>query len=127
MRQALPHPVAPGLELLEILVHVRVRNRARDRIADQVLLADIGNVVAVLALGEQVVERLVAIGPDVFWDRLVPSVAIGEDGVDIEDHAAKIGHPVFHHIANGEAAFHAAGDIDGATGLGGEILCSFHE
>ena len=113
--------------MLEILVHIGMRDRARDRIRHQILLADISDIIAVVAFGEQVVERLVAVGPDVFGDRLVPFVAIGEDGVDVEDHAAEVEHAVFHHVADGEAAFHAARGIDSATGLGGEILCSIHE
>ena len=121
------HPVAPVLELLEILVNVRVRNRSGKRVADQILLADVGDVIALVAFGEQVVERLVAIGPDVLGDRLIPVLAIREDRIDVEDHAAKVERLVSDHVADGEAREDAAGRLESAAGLCGEKRCPVHE
>ncbi len=102
MRQAVAHPVASVFELLEILMHIRVRDRAGKRVPDQILLTDIGDVITLVAFGEQVVERLVAIGPDLFGNGLIPFFAIGEDRIDIEDDTAKIESFVTHDIANRE-------------------------
>ena len=36
-------------------------------------------------------------------DRLIPFVAVGEFGVDVEDHAAEIEQAMAHDLANAEA------------------------
>jgi len=68
-------PIAAVFEILKDLMHIRVLNRAPNRIAQQVLLADIGHIRAVIAFREKVIERLVAVWADVFWDRIVRSIS----------------------------------------------------
>ena len=126
MCQAIAHPVAAVFELLEILVHIGMRDRAGERIRNQVLLADIGDVIVLVAFGEQVVERLVAARADLFRDGLVPVLAVGEDRVDIEDHAAEIENPVTDNIANAKAAAGLARGVDGASRLVREKVSAFH-
>ena len=127
VREAVAHPVAAVFELFEILVHIGMRDRPGQRIAHQVLLADVGDVIALVAFGEQVVERLVAIGPDVLGDRLIPVLAIREDRIDVEDHAAKVERLVSDHVADGEAREDAARRLESAAGLCGEKRCPVHE
>ena len=126
MRHTAAHAIATVFELFEILVHIGMRNRPRDRIRHQVLLTDIGDVIAVIAFCEEMVEGLVAIGANVFGNGFVPFVAIGKHRIDIEDHAAKIEHAVFNHIADGEAAFYTTRNVDRASSLGGKVLCAIH-
>ena len=66
----------------------------------QVLLADVGDVAALGILGEQVVERLVLGRAHLLGDRLIPFLAVGEDRVDVEDHAAEIEQAVAHDLAD---------------------------
>ena len=79
-------------------------NRAAASIGHKITLADIGNITRLLVFGEEVIERLIAWRANVFGDRGVPFLAIGEDRVDIEDHAAKIEQAMPDDIANAEAA-----------------------
>ena len=59
-------------------------------IEDQILLANVSDVAALGILGEQVIEGLVLGRPDFFRNGLIPFVAVGKFGIDIEHHAAKI-------------------------------------
>jgi len=72
-------------------------------VVEQVLLADIGDIAALGILGEQVVKGLVLARAQILGDRFIPVVAVGEDRIDVEDHAAEIEHPVTHDIADREA------------------------
>ena len=81
-------------------------------VGDQILLADIGDVARFHILGEQMVERLVLARPDILRDRLIPFRAVGEDRIDIEDHAAKIEYAVAHDIADREARMGNRGQWD---------------
>ena len=72
-------------------------------VGQQILLADIGDVARFRILGEQMVERLVLGRPDLLGDRLIPFLAVGEDRIDVEDHAAEVEQPVAHHLADREA------------------------
>ena len=72
-------------------------------VAEQVLLADIGDVARFRILGEQVVIGLVLGRTQVLRYRLVPFLAVGEDRIDVEDHAAEIEQPVAYDLANREA------------------------
>jgi hypothetical protein len=69
----------------------------------QILLADIGNVIAVRILGEQMVKWLILRRPDIFGNRFVPFLAVRKDGVDVENYAAKFEMAVTHNVANVEA------------------------
>lgn len=72
-------------------------------IRQKVLLAHIGDVRAVVALCQQVVEWLILMRSDIFRDCLVPFLAIGEDGIDIKDHTAKIEHAMANNITNSKS------------------------
>src|SRR5688572_9384874 len=98
-----PQPVATVGEPLEHAGYGGMTDRLAERVGQQILLADIGDVPRFRILGEQVVERLVLRRPDVLGDRLVPFLAVGEDRVDVEDHAAKVEQPVTHDLADREA------------------------
>jgi hypothetical protein len=69
-------------------------------VGEQILLADISDVGGFRILGEEVVEGLVLGRPNILGDRLVPFLAIGEDRVDVENHAAKIEKTVPNQLAD---------------------------
>lgn len=117
MRQCAPHLISPAVKRLEQLVNLRMVNGPILSVTNQVLLTDIGDIRAVVILGEQVVERLIAARPQVFRDRLVPLLAIGEDRVDVEHDAAKIVEPVANDCSNAEAGADMTGGINCASGL----------
>ena len=73
-------------------------------VEQQVLLADIGDVVRLRIFGEQVIEGLILRGPQVFRDRLVPFFAVRKLGVDVEDDAAKVEQAVPNDLTNGETS-----------------------
>jgi hypothetical protein len=77
----------------------------------QVLLADIGNVAALTIFSEQMVKGLVAVRPDILRDGLIPFLAIGEDGVDVEYHTPKAEQTVLHHIANAKTGMSDNGGV----------------
>src|SRR5690606_39686414 len=59
----------------------------------------------ILVLGQQVVKRLVAVRAQILGNRLVPFLAIGEYGIDIEYHAAEVEQAVAHDVADAKARF----------------------
>lgn len=101
-------------------------NRSAACIGKQVLLADIGDVGTVVILSQQVIKWLLAAWADVLRDSLVPFFAIGKDRINIEDHTAKIEHPVAHNIANPEARLDVTRGLDGASSLAGKEHSSIH-
>ena len=66
MGHAPAHLVAAVGEFIEHLVDIGMVDRAAGPIADKVLLADIGHVVRIVTLGEEVVVRLIALGANLF-------------------------------------------------------------
>lgn len=114
-------------KILEQLGNTGMVHRAAFAIRHQILLADIGDVGRILVFREQVIEGLIPQGADILGNRFVPFLAIGEDRVDIENHAAKIELLVFHHIADREAGFGVKGGVDSATGLRRIELGSIHK
>jgi hypothetical protein len=98
----LPQAVAPVLQPREQPGDRGMVDRLVAVVGDQVLLADIGDVARFAVLGEQVVEGLVLLRADLFGDRLVPFVAVREDGIDVEDHPAEIEHAVADDVADRE-------------------------
>src|SRR3546814_16179080 len=58
-------------------------------VRDQILLADIGDIAAFAIFGEQVVEGLVLVRPDLLGNGLVPFFGIGEDRIYIDHPAPK--------------------------------------
>src|ERR1700736_643405 len=76
----------------------------------QTLLRDVLNEIRFRILGEQMIERLILLRPDLLGDRQPPFLGIVEDRIDIEDHAPerkdpvtddlpdlKLGGPRFYH------------------------------
>ena len=107
-----PGMVVVRLRQLTRTVLALVIDRAGAGIADQVLLADICDVGIVVALGQQVIKRLIPVRANIFGNGIVPFLAIGENRIDIEDHTAKIEQAMAHDIANGEACASAARCLD---------------
>jgi hypothetical protein len=71
----------------------------------QILLADISNVAAVGVFSEQMVKGLILARPDMFWNRLIPILTVGKNGIDVEHDTAEIEQPVADDIADGELGF----------------------
>ena len=72
-------------------------------ITNQILLADLSDVAVFAVFREQVIERLFTAWSHFGRDRVVPFLAVGEDGIDIEYHTTKIEGPVSNDIANSKA------------------------
>jgi hypothetical protein len=81
--------IAQAVEILEDLLKLGMVHRAGFAVFQQVLLADIGDIGPILILGEEVVIGLLAPGAQILGDRFVPFLAVGEDGVDVEDDPRK--------------------------------------
>ena len=80
-------------------------------VGQQILLADIGDIAAVGIFREQMIKRLVFRRLQILRNRVIPFVAIGENRVDIIDHAAKIEYPMADDIANGKARIEDVGRV----------------
>ena len=95
-----PQPVFPPLITGEKPGDRRVIDRFFGVVDHQILLADISDISAVGIFGEQMVKGLVLARANIGGDRRIPFLAIGEDGIDIENHAAEIEQPMTHNIAD---------------------------
>jgi hypothetical protein len=120
--EAAQQRVVAIVELLEQLFDLGVVHRAAIAVLDQVLLADIGDIGAFLILGEEVVIGLFAPGTKILGDLLVPFLAVGEDGVDVEHHAAKIILTVANDVADGKIGTAGARHLDTPASLGRKKL-----
>lgn len=94
-----PHAIPALGQSLKHRVDLRVINGARAAVFDQILLADIGDIAAVIIFGQQVIIGLILGWADRLWNGVIPFITIVEYGVDIKDYAAKIEHAVAHDIA----------------------------
>ena len=102
---------------------IGMANRFAAVIGQQILLADIGDIAAIGIFREKMIEGLVSWRLQVLWNRFIPFLAIGEDRIDIIDHAAEIENPVADDIANGEARIKDVGRV-GRQGIAGlEWIC----
>ncbi|AEM42122.1 hypothetical protein KVU_2283 [Ketogulonicigenium vulgare WSH-001] len=81
-------------QMAEHIGHIGMVNGIAGWVQHQVLLGHIGDVIGFGAFGQQVIERLIFAGADVFGDRLIPAFGIGEFGVHIKDHTAELMHAV---------------------------------
>jgi gamma-glutamyltranspeptidase / glutathione hydrolase len=91
--------VVPVLEIPEEVGEVGMRHRLARIVRQKVLFGHIGHVVALVVLGQQVVERLVLRGPAVLGNGVIPFLGVGEPRVHVEDHAAKRMFAVPHDLA----------------------------
>lgn len=87
-------------------------DRTSFAIGQQVLLADIGDIAGIAIFSEQVIEWLLAVRAHLFRDRFVPFLTIGEDRIDVENHAAKIENFVTNDIANPKPRLRALGCLN---------------
>ena len=81
--------VVPVLERPEEIGNVGMLDRFAGIVRHQVLFADIGDVVALIVLGQQVVERLLLRRAAVLGNGVVPFLGIGEFRIDIEHNPAE--------------------------------------
>jgi hypothetical protein len=73
--------------------------RRPGRVGEQVLLRDVGHILGVGVLGEQMIEGLLFLRPDLLGDRLPPFIGGIEDRIDIENDAAERVNAVAHDLA----------------------------
>ena len=73
----------------ESLVDLRMAHRVAGSVGDEVLFRDIGDIFGFGVFGEEMVERLILVRPNLFRDRQPPFLRVGKHGVDVVDHAAK--------------------------------------
>jgi hypothetical protein len=104
--QLIPLPA----ETFEHTRNRRVVDRPMLGVGQQILLANIGDVTVLRIFGEQVVKWLVFGRTHAFRNRLIPLVAVGENGIDVENDAAKIEDAVAHDVADRKGRF---GDVGG--------------
>ena len=78
----------------------RMRYRLSGFIHKKVLLGDVGGVVRLLVLGEQVIIGLIFLGANFLGNRLPPFLGVIEGWVDVEDHAPKGKEPVPNNLSN---------------------------
>src|SRR5690348_9812479 len=104
-------PVAAALQALEHRADRRMVDRLLAVVGDQILLADVSDVGRLRILREQMIERLFLRRAKRLGDRFVPFLAVREDRIDVEDHAAKIENLVANDLADVEASL---GDLDRA-------------
>ena len=71
-------------------------------VSEQVLLAHISDIAGFAIFGEQVIEGLMLVGAGVFRDRLIPFLAVGEDGIDVEHDAPETEAAMLDDIADAE-------------------------
>jgi hypothetical protein len=71
-------------------------------VGQQVLLRDVGDVLAFRVLGEEMVEGLVLPRADFLGDRQPPLLGIGEYRVDVENDPAEWEDPVPDHVSDAE-------------------------
>ena len=69
------------------------------------MLAYISDVTVFGVFGEQMVKWLIFRRTHWLRDRLIPFIAIGKDGINVEHHTAKIEYTVAHHVADGKRSF----------------------
>ena len=94
--------VTRAFEAVENACDTGVIDRLLTIVDHQILLADVGNIVAVGIFGEQVLKRLILRRTDRFRNRFVPFVAVGKNWIDVENHAAEIEMAVPDDIADVE-------------------------
>src|SRR5262245_3231454 len=92
--------VGAVLANVEQLGDLRVAQRLARVVGEQILLRDVGDVLGLGVLGEQMVERLILLWPRLGRDREPPFLRVVEDWVDVEDETAEVVDPMAHYLAN---------------------------
>jgi len=103
-------------QLAEELRYPGMADRAPLLVRQEILLGDVGDVVARLVLREQVIEGWVLPRTDVLGDRELPLLRVVEGGIHVEDHASERIEAVTHDLAELKACF--AMDHGGLSGEG---------
>ena len=103
--EVLSEIVAPIAQLSEELGHLRMRDRLAALVGDEVLLRDVGLVMRVGVLGEQVVVRLVFCRTQVLGNREPPLLGVAEGRIDVVDDATKRMEAVPNDLTDPEAGF----------------------
>jgi hypothetical protein len=71
-------------------------------VGQEVLLGHVGDILGFRVLGEEVIEGLVLVGPDLLGDRQPPVLGVVEFRIDVEDEPPEIEDPVSNHLADRE-------------------------
>ena len=69
-------------------------------VGQQVLLRHIGDVIALVVLGQQVIEGLLLRWTRLFGDGVIPFLGIGKARIDIEDHTPERVLPMPDHLSD---------------------------
>src|ERR1700722_20577016 len=102
VRDSRPQVVLAVLEAVENQGGMGVSDGFARVVGQQVLFRDIGRIGPTVILGQQVIEGLVLVRPDVFGNPQPVFFGISEGRIDVEDHAAERKQPVADHLANAE-------------------------
>ena len=89
------------VEITEELFKIRMFDRLARIISDQILLGNISHVVALVILGQQMIERLILGRTAVFRNGHVPFLGIRKDRVDIENHTPEWVFAMTDNLAQG--------------------------
>ena len=116
MCQIAPHPVPALAEFIEQMRDFGMFHRTAFRIGQQILLADIGDIIRFVVICEQMVKRLVAAGAYVLRNRFVPFFAVRKNRIAIKNNPSEIEHLVPHDISNSKVGAHLARRLDFAPG-----------
>jgi hypothetical protein len=79
-----------------------VPDRLPGFVRHEILLGNVGDVLAVLILRVEMIERLFLGGAHLGGYRSPPFLGVGEDRIDIEDHPTEWVEPVFDDLSNPE-------------------------
>src|SRR5262245_53993786 len=100
IHQLCARPILPLLVLLEHLGDLRVAQGFTRLVRHQILLRNVGNILSLCVLGEQVIERLIFPWSHLRGYRLIPFLRIGEFRVDVEHDSSKRKQAMSHHLAD---------------------------
>ena len=81
--------ILPVFERAEQVRDIGMFNRDAGVIGHKVLFADIGDIVALIVLGQKVIKRLILDRTAFFGDRRIPLIGICEFWIDIENDPSK--------------------------------------
>ena len=87
------------IEITKEFRQIRMLDRFARIVSDQILLGHIGHVIALVVLGQKMVERLFFLRSAVFWNGLIPFLGIGKHCIHIKNHAAERVFSVPYNLA----------------------------